>query len=204
MSNNEYSGPVITISREYGAGGRSIAAALSKELGIPWYDNDFAKRIAEISGYSEEEVLEEGEEISFQSRVLDKILNNSMAYTSPYDEIFKLQKETIMELAKNEKPCIIVGRCSNVILRAAGIPSFDVFLFADENIRAERAKSLVSGEVTDYKKYIEKRDAFRKNYYEKYAKENMEIAIDYNICLDTGVISYDTCVKTIADIVRSL
>lgn len=199
-----YKGPVITIGREYGAGGSTIAAGLSKELGIPWYDHDFVKLIAKKSGYSEEEIMEEGEEISSQNRFWDKLLGNSMAYTSSYDEIYKAQKEAILELAKGAEPCIIVGRCSNDILKTAGIKSFDVFLYADKEIRIERAKELVPDSVKDIKKYVEKRDALRDNYYKAYAGESMNTALDYSICLDTGCISYETCIRIIADIVKTL
>lgn len=202
--NEKYTGPVITISREYGAGGRSIAAGLSEALGIPWYDRDFVKMIAETSGYSEEEILREGEELSTQNKWLDVILNNSMAYTSSYDDIFNIQKKAILELAQKPEPCILVGRCANTILREANIPSFDVFLFADKSVRIERAKDLAEAGVNDYKKYVEKRDTLRENYYKTYSGESMNIALDYNICLDTGVVTYDTCIKIIADIVKSL
>ena len=74
MSEKKY--PVITISREYGAGGRSVAKGLSEKLGIPWYDNDFVKLTAEQSGFSEETIKNEGEEISSLSRALDSVLNN--------------------------------------------------------------------------------------------------------------------------------
>ena len=77
--------PVITISREFGAGGRTIAKGLSKELGIPWYDRDFVRLTAKMSGYSEEEIEDEGETISDSARFLDSILNNMVAYTSSHD-----------------------------------------------------------------------------------------------------------------------
>ena len=188
--------PVITISREYGAGGSSVAKELSERLGLPWYDNDFVKITASESGYSEEEILEEGEEISEWGRFLDSILNNSAAYTSSHDAIFEAQKKTMLELAQS--PCIIVGRCGNIILKESGIPSFDIFLYADKSIRIERSKQLVDKTGDALIKYVEKRDSLRENYYKAYTKENMAKAQDYNICLDTGVISYSACVDIIA------
>ena len=148
--------PVITISREYGAGGRSIAKGLSKKLGIPWYDRDFVRLTAKRSGYSEEEITDEGETISDSTRFLNSILNNMAAYTSSHDAIYRAQKEAILELARN--PCIIVGRCSNKILREAGIPSFDVFLHAAPAIRIKRAGALVPENVSNVEKFVEKVD----------------------------------------------
>ena len=125
---SELAYPVISISREYAAYGRTIAKRVSGELGIPFYDRDVVKATAEKSGYTVEEVQEEGETISQGSRILNHILNNAMTYTSSHDEIFKAEAEVVLELA--QKPCIIVGRCSEVILRAAGIHSMNIFLHA--------------------------------------------------------------------------
>lgn len=204
MGSEDYKGPVITICREYAAGGRSIARGLSSRLGIEWYDHDLALMIANESGYSPEEVLKEGQEISSQERFLDKILNNSMAYTSSFDAIYQAQKDMILKMVRDNGPCIIVGRCANDILKKASIPSFDVFLYADKDIRIERAKVIKPDGVNDYKKYVEKRDTLRGNYYKQYAKADINKALEYNICLDTGIITYDKCVDIIADIVTDL
>lgn len=191
---------VITISREFGAGGRTIAKGLSEKLGIPWYDRDFIKLTAQNSGYSEDEIQKEGEEIGELEHMLEAVLNNVAAYTSSHDAIFKAQKEAMLELAK--EPCIIVGRCSNIILREAGVETFDIFLFADEKIRLERAKDIVKDPKTDIKKYVEKRDALRANYYKAYTKKEMGKANDFNICIDTGVVDYDTCLDMLCKILE--
>lgn len=192
--------PIITISREFGAGGRTMAKGLSKELGIPWYDRDFVRLTAKMSGYSEEEIEDEGESISDSTRFLDSILNNMAAYTSSHDAIYEAQKDAILELAKN--PCIIVGRCSNVILREAGIPTFDIFLHADPAIRVERAKTLVSDKVTNIEKYVEKVDEQREKHYKVYTGGRLNKAQDYTVCLDTGAIDYDTCIQVLAKMIR--
>ena len=192
--------PIITISREFGAGGRTIAKGLSKELGIPWYDRDFVRLTAKMSGYSEEEIENEGETISDSARFLDSILNNMAAYTSSHDAIYEAQKDAILELAKTS--CIIVGRCSNVILREAGIPSFDIFLHADPAIRVERARELVSDKVTNIEKYVEKIDEQREKHYKVYTGGRLNKAQDYTICLDTGVIDYETCINVLIRLIR--
>ena len=106
--------PVITISREYAAYGRTIAAGLSSRLGIPFYGKDFVKETAKQSGYSEEVIVREGEDMSPASKFMNSLLNNANAYSSSYDGIYKAQKEVILNLA--QKPCIIVGRCADHIL----------------------------------------------------------------------------------------
>ena len=192
--------PVITISREYEAGGRSVARGLSEKLGIPWYDKDFMKLTAKNSGYSVEDIEKEGEEISGFGKALDSVLNSVSSYTSSHDAIFDAQKKVMLDLAK--EPCIIVGRCGNAILREAGVPSFDVFLFADKEVRAERAKAAVPDMKEDPMKYVEKIDSKRQNYYKAYTKHSIGQAQDYNICLDTGLISYENCVELIIQILQ--
>ena len=194
--------PVITISREYGAGGRSIAKGLSKKLGIPWYDRDFVRLTAKRSGYSEEEITDEGETISDSTRFLNSILNNMAAYTSSHDAIYRAQKEAILELAKS--PCIIVGRCSNKILREAGIPSFDVFLHADPAIRIKRAGALVPENVSNVAKFVEKVDEQRDNYYKLYTGSLRNQAQDYTVCLETGIVDYDSCIEVLAQMIRGM
>ena len=194
--------PVITISREYGAGGRSIAKGLSKKLGIPWYDRDFVRLTAKRSGYSEEEITDEGETISDSTRFLNSILNNMAAYTSSHDAIYRAQKEAILELARN--PCIIVGRCSNKILREAGIPSFDVFLHAAPAIRIKRAEALVPEDVSNVAKFVEKVDEQRDNYYKLYTGSLRNQAQDYTVCLDTGIVDYDSCIEVLAQMIRGM
>lgn len=196
MEEKKYS--IITIGREYCAGGTSVAERLSKILGIPWYDRDFAALTAKNSGYSLDEILEEGEELSEFSRFLNSFLNNVTSYTSSFDEIYKAQREALLML---QTPCIVIGRCSNLIYEEAGVNSFDIFLYADEEVRLQRAKELHKNESIDLK-YIEKRDSKRENYYTNYTKHELADCRDYNICLDTGAIGYDECAKILAGILK--
>lgn len=189
---------VITISREYAAYGRTIAKGLSERLGIPFYDKDFVKETAKISGYSEEEVNEEGETISPAGSIMNSILNNAAPYTSSHDSIFNAEKELILKLS--EKPCIIVGRCADQVLHQAGIDCFSIFLYADLDFRIKRASEIKENEGKDPKKVIEKIDNYRRTYYKKYTGKNLGDYKNYNICLDTGKIGVEKCINILADI----
>ena len=194
--------PIITISREYGAGGRSIAKAVAEQLGIPYYDKDFMKATAEQSGYSLEDIEREGEELSRSGKILDNILNNVTAYTSSHDAIFKAQVQTILNLAQND--CIIIGRCANLILRDAGVPCFDIFLHTDLEHQLARAKELTDGEqVDDLKKYVQNRVARRETYYKTYTNHELGDYHDYDLILDTGVLGYQNCADLIVDLVKN-
>lgn len=174
--------PVITIGREYGAGGRTVAKAISEAFGIPWYDRDFMKMTSADSGYTVDEIKKDGEEISTRTKLIDAIFSNA-SYTSAHDAIFNAQRKEIIKLSA-EAPCIIVGRCSNVILREANIPSFDIFLYGSIEFRMKRAAELAENGDMDLQKYVEQRDAYRSNYYKTYTKKAMGDYHDYDICVD--------------------
>ncbi len=191
--------PVITISRQYGAGGRSVARGLSEKLGLEFYDVDFVRLTAKISGYSEDEVRREGEDIGGFSKFVSHFLTNA-SYSNPYDEIYQAQRAVILGLA--EKPCIIVGRCSNIILREEGIRSFDVFLTADKEFRLKRAAELAENGEMDLEKYVERRDHWRRTYYKTYTAHDYGEAVDFHLCLDVSRFGIDTCVDIIADLAK--
>lgn len=195
MEGKKYS--IITIGREYCAGGTSVAERLSQKLGIPWFDRDFAALTAKNSGYALDEVLEEGEELSEFSRFLNSFLNNATSYISSHDEIYKAQREALMMLPR---PCIVMGRCSNLIYKEEGVESFDIFLHADADVRLTRAKER-DGEDIEMKD-IEKKDSKRENYYKNYTKHELADCREYNICLDTGAIGYDECADLLANILK--
>ena len=194
--------PIITISREYYAGGRSVAKALAEELNIPWYDHDFVKLASKISGYSEEEVWAEGEELSKLDKLIDAMLSSVNLYTSSHDEINRAEKEAVLEIAK--KPGIIVGRAANAILRDAGIPSFDVFLYASKDVRVKRFMDKHSKEYEEALKSVEGRDHLRTQYYEKYTGRKYADSRDYTVCIDTGVIDYQKSTDIIVSILNNL
>ena len=192
--------PVITISREYGAGGRSVAKGLSERLGIEFYDRDFVTITSKASGFSEEDIRREGEDLSRKNRLINSFLNNTAAYISSYDAIYQAEREVILQLAKN--PCIIVGRCSNMILKNEGIEGFHVFLYAGKEFRLKRTLELNEYGSMDPNRYLDRRDHLRKTYYRAYTDHEMGYYADYNICLDTGLIGVETCVDVLESIIK--
>ena len=185
--------PVITISRQYGAGGRTVARGLSEFLNIPWYDRDFVKKTAEKSGYTEDEVKRAGEEISHAGSVMNNLLNNIASYISSYDAINEAEKKVILDLSKN--PCIIVGRCANIILRRAEIPSFDIFLTGDEEFRLARTKELAEFGQADPKKYLDERDRMRETYYRHYTGHEFGDYRDYDVIINTAKVTPEECIE---------
>ena len=190
--------PVITISRQYGAGGRSVAKGLSEKLGIKYYDIDFIRLTAKVSGYSEDEIKREGEDMGSGIKFVNSFLTN-VNYENPYQAIFHAQKAVILGLA--EKPCILVGRCSNIILREAGVHTFDVFLTGSKQFRMEQAAKLGENGDMDLEKYVDRRDHWRSNYYKSFTEHEFGEAGDYHISLDVSYFGIDKCVDLICSLV---
>lgn len=190
--------PVITINREYGAGGRSLAAVLSEKLGIPYYDRDFIKKTMEESGYDKEDVEREGEELSRSSGMLNRILNSSVSYKSSHDAIFEAEKKVILKLA--ESPCIMVGRCADRILYEAGIDTVSIYLHAPLEMRLKRTDELEEKRDVHPERFLEKRDSGRRNFYKQYSGCDIFDASNYTFCFDTGKVSIPLC----ADMILSL
>lgn len=193
---------VITISREYGAGGRSVAKALSEKLGIPWYDQDFMEETARDSGYELDTIKSEGEELSQFDEFLDYIMKTNVSYNSSHDAIFEAQKNEVLKLSAT--PCIIVGRLSNFILKENGIKTFDIFLHADMEHKIQRIGELKENGKKDLKKFIEKRESLRRNYYKHYTKKNLGDYVDYTISVDTGVLGIDGTVEMLASVIKNI
>ena len=187
--------PVITINREYGAGGRSLAAILSEKLGIPYYDKDFVIKTMEESGYDKEDVEREGEEMSRSSKVLNDILNGTVSYTSSHDAIFNAEKKVILKLA--ESPCIIVGRCANIILAEAGIDSINVYLHGPMENKMKRMDEISPDGKPVSEKDMEEHERKRRTFFKKYTGYEIFDASNYTFCFDVGKVDIPKCAEIV-------
>lgn len=132
---------IITISREYGAGGHSIGRRVAEELGIPFYDRDIVKQTVKASGYDLDMVEHDEEDVTRTGFFLKSLCSVSDAsFSDTQDAIHEVQSTVILHLAK-EGPCVILGRCADEILRKADIKSMNVFIRADAAHRAARVRS---------------------------------------------------------------
>jgi len=193
--------PVITIEREYAAGGRSVAKLLAEALEIPWYDYDFILQTAIDSGLSVEDIMKDGESFSKSEQFWDMLLGTSELYTSMHDKVFYAQRDVIIKLA--QKPCIIVGRAADAICKEAAIRSFNVFLYTDDKHKVQRGEELEEySEGTSIEKYIVKRDEARANFYKTYTGKEFADPHNYDICLNTAM-GFETCAKILVSCLRS-
>lgn len=195
---------IITISREYAAGGRQVAKRVAEQLGIPYYDKDIVRETAKASGFEMELIENEGEVSTRTDSILKSICSASSLYFNDTQEtIHDVQKAIILRLVK-EGPCIIVGRCADEILREAGIESLNVFIHADAVHRAVYASELTGvTDATELEKILNKVDSGRRIYYTRYTGKKWGDVHNYHLSLDSGMLGYDLCAKFIVEAVKA-
>ena len=193
---------IITTSREYGAGGHSIGRRVAKELGIEIYDKDIIRNTVKSSGLDAIVVEHEEEEISRGDAFLRMI--TPAAYVDRRDTIHEIERKVMLMLAR-KGDCVILGRCADAILEEAGIEALNVFIYADDIHRAVRVSQLIgSTNPTDIQRAMKHTDRARRSYYQSFTSKRWGDSHNYNLCLDSGLLGYDTCVKLICDAARAL
>ncbi len=193
---------IITISREYGAGGHSIARRVAQELGIEIYDRDIIRNTALDSGLETGVIEREEEEISRADNFLRMI--TPAAYVDRREVIHEIERKVILMLAA-KGPCVLLGRCADAILNEANVDCLNVFIYADELHRAIRVGQLIdSKNPNDIQKLMKRTDAARRNYYQRFTGRHWGDYRNYNLMLDSGLLGYDACVKLICDAANAL
>lgn len=190
---------VITISREFGSGGRLIGKKLAERMGVPYYDKELLKRIAEESGFSRE-MMEEAEKKAKNGFLYSLSSAFGSGETGPEslslnERFFLAQFDTIRKVAE-EGACVIVGRCADYILR--GYPEVtNVFIYAEAGDKIKRAVEEYGVDEKDVKKIMHDTDKARANYYNYHTGRKWGDPVNYNLCIDSGYISVDDIVDLI-------
>ena len=172
--------PVITISREYGSGGRAIGEKLAKELGIPFYNKELILMAAKESGLSEE-YIKKTEQMKSTSFLYGLYMG---AQALPMnDQIFLVQSKIIREIAE-EGPCVIVGRCADYILRERN-DLLNIFIHAPLAFRAERAKKVYEKEAGNMEDFVKKQDKKRASFYNYFSQNKWGDARHYHLAISS-------------------
>lgn len=201
------SNKIITISRAFGSGGRTIGREVAKRLNIPFYDKELVQKVAEESGFHADFIEEAGEYAPVTNSFLFNIAvsPNPMAMMntmSMADQLFVCQTNVIRKLA-DEGPCVIVGRCADYILRDRE-DCLHVFIHADMEHRAERIVRLYGETKQSPEKRLAEKDSKRRVYYKHYTNRNWGEAQNYHLSLNSGLIGVDNCVDIIVDVANQL
>lgn len=201
------SNKIITISRAFGSGGRTIGREVAKRLNIPFYDKELVEKVAEESGFHADFIEEAGEYAPVTSSFLFNIAvsPNPMAMMntmSMADQLFICQTNVIRRLA-DEGPCVIVGRCADYILRDRE-DCLHVFIHADMEHRAERIVRVYGETKQSPEKRLAEKDSKRRVYYKHYTNRNWGDAQNYHLSLNSGLIGVDNCVDIIVDVANKM
>ena len=197
-------GKIITISREFGSGGRSIGREVAQRLGIPFYDKELVEQVALESGFAPQFVEEHGEHAPTRSR-LSYVFSHQgvpgvMNGMSTADFLWSIQCNVILQLAE-KGPCVIVGRNADYILKDRK-DCLDIFIHADMDFRAERIVRLYGESEKSPEARLQEKDKRRKVNYQHYTGRIWGQATNYDLCLNSGALGLDTCVNIITDLAK--
>lgn len=191
---------IITVSREFGSGGRTIAKIVGGKLQLPVYDNELLTQIAQKSGFAKEYIEEKSENTTwgaFLSNSLSKL--GSYYETTAEDYLWSMQREVIIKLAQKE-PCVIVGRCADYILKDKA-DCLRIFIYSQPEKRTERIASVYGSESTESpQKRMRDKDKRRSAFYNYHTDMTWGDPHNYHLCLDSGVLGLEKC----ADIICSV
>ena len=192
---------VITVSRQFGSGGRTIAKETAERLGWAYYDKELVKKIAAESGLAESYILESGEyACSTSSFLFNWVMNTERIRSGSLpisDQLYIVQHNIIKDLAEKER-CVIVGRCADYILRDRQ-DCLHTFFHADTAFRADRIVRLYGERPEKPEKRLKEKDDKRRAYYRHYTGHQWGLAENYDICLDSGRLGIDQCVDILVN-----
>ena len=196
---------IITISREFGSGGRTIGRKVAEALGIPFYDKELVDQIAMESGFAPKFVEEHGEHspsgsmfsYAFAPQGIPGIMNG----LSTADFLWNIQCNVILQLA-DKGPCVIVGRNADYILKDRQ-DALHVYVFADAPYRAERIVRLYGDSEKTPEQRLAEKDKRRRVNYQHYTGRTWGQAQNYDICLDTGVLGIEQCTDIVVNIIKN-
>ena len=193
---------IITISREFGSGGRTVGKMVAEKLGIPFYDKELVDHIALESGFSPNFIEEHGEHApgkslfsyAFSHHGVPGIMNGMSAS----DFLWHIQCNIILQLAEKE-PCVIVGRNADYILKDRK-DCLHAFIHADKDFRADRIVRLYGESEKSPIARLNEKDKRRSINYQHYTGRTWGDSTNYDICLCSSSIGIDICADILVDL----
>ena len=188
----------ITITRQFGSLGRPIARELAEELGINYYDRDIVESVAQKTNLSVSEISnnEEVARNSFWKMKFPIISETRMVQ----DHIFEVQKNIIQDIAARED-CIIVGRCSDYVLKEHKM-CIHIYIFASEEQRMKNCVEVLHLEPQEAKRMIKDEDRARDSYHTRYAGYLPNDENHQDIMINSGLLGTKGTAQALAEIIR--
>lgn len=196
---------IITISREFGSGGRTIGHLVAEKLGIPFYDKELVDHIALESGFSPSYVEEHGEHAPgksiFSYAFTHQTVPGVMDGLSTADFLWNAQCNVILQIAE-KGPCVIVGRNADYILKDRD-DCFHTYIHADKAFRAERIVKLYGESEKKPEARLDEKDKRRRVNYHHYTGRTWGKAQNYDLCLCSSTLGIEACADMIVSIIKS-
>ena len=191
---------IITISREFGSGGRFIGEEVAKKLGIAYYDKNIINEIAEKSGLSPDYIKENAELSPKKGLFAYALAGRDITGKSVEDMVYEAQRKVILELAEKE-PCVIIGRNADFILKERD-DVLNVFIHGDMPEKTKRICRLYNVSEEEAVKMMADTDKRRRTNYNFYTDQKWGKASNYTLCLNSSQLGYDKCEAIIMECVN--
>ena len=191
---------IITISREFGSGGRFIGEEVAKKLGISYYDKDIIGQIAEQSGFSLEYIRENAELSPKKGLFAYAFSGRDITGKSVQDMVYEAQRNVILKIAEKES-CVVIGRNADFILKDRE-DVLNVFIHGDMPEKVQRICKLYNVAEADAAKKITETDKRRRTNYNFYTDQKWGMASNYSLSLNSSQLGYERCEEIILECVK--
>ena len=195
---------IITVSRQFGSGGRTIAKAVANELGFDYYDKELIKKVAEQTDFDPAYIEEMGEyapgKTLFSFSPAFSGSPHVMGGMSAYDYLWVVQRKVILDIAEKGS-CVIVGRCADYILKDRE-DCLNVFVCAPMDFRAERIVRLYGESEKKPVERLKSKDARRSANYKHFTGLEWGDCLNYDLTLNSAKLGIEKCTEIITRIAR--
>ena len=190
---------IITISREFGSGGRFIGEEVAKKLGIAYYDKNLINQIAQQSGLAPEYIQESAELSPRKGLFAYALAGRDSAGKSMEDLVCEVQRKIILEIAEKE-PCVIIGRNADFVLRDR-TDVLNVFIHGNLPEKTQRICRIYAVSEQEARKMMADTDKRRMTNYNFYSDQKWGKASNYTLSLNSSELGYERCEKIIMECV---
>lgn len=191
---------IITISRQFGSGGRYIGECVAKKLGIGYYDKAIIAEIAEQTGLAKDFIEKAGEYSPTKSIFSYAFVGRNRSGMSIDDYLHKIQRDIILDIAERE-PCVIVGRCADYILRDRD-NCINVFIFGNKDEKISRITKIYGDAPEEAERRMHEMDKKRSINYKYCTDREWGDFENYTLMLNSSTVGIENCIDIIENIAK--
>ena len=191
---------VITISREFGSGGRFIGEELAKSLKFTFYDKNIIEQVAKETGLSGKYIADRGEYAPANNVFSYSFIGRDTQGSSIDDLIYQTQRRIILDIAEQGN-CVIVGRCADYILRNRA-DVLNIFIHGNESEKCRRIMELYGKTESEALALMKDTDKRRAVNYTYYTEQKWGAYKNYALCLNSSILGYEACIAIIKEVMK--